>query len=475
MKIEKTPLEDHQLQLLVEIDTETFDQSKQRASRKLSRTHKIPGFRPGKAPYHMVARHLGEGAIVEEAVEHLVDEIYPKLIEEHDIAAYGPGQLKEIKELNPPQFEFVIPLAPTVTLGDYHAIRREYALPEIDEKDIERTLNGLRDDRAKATPVERAAEPGDLLAVSIEGRDAAANAEDEPLINMARTPVIIKPVEADTSVERPFPGFSNQLAGASKDEVRNMEFTFPADHSAANMAGKTVHFKVAVLEISARELPLLDDEFAISLGEYENLEALRLDARKHLEAQTKTDYDDHFMNGLLDEAVEQSEIHYPPQMVEEEINTLVDQLNNRLAREGWNLEMYLSVNNKDQASLREEFRETAIRRIRRGLVLMELASAEKIAVSEHDVEGEVLRTVEMVQGSMDAREARKLLTQDTIRGLVVGAMRDSMTEKTLARLKAIATGVSEETEAEPETHGAAETPEDTAPPETPDAPLDEPI
>jgi trigger factor len=222
--------------------------------------------------------------------------------------------------------------------------------------------------------------------------------------------------------------------------------------------------------VRSRDLPALDDEFAKSLGEYESLEELREDARKHLEASTHENYESDFENRILDEIVAGSTFAFPPQMVEDEIDSLVDNFKNRLSNEGWDLDTYLMANQKDQVTLREEFRETAIRRIHRGLVMMEVAEKEGIQVSERDVQLEVQRTIDMVNTSFAPKDSKKILTQDFLRGLVSSAMRDTLTARTFARLKAIAKGeadAEEETAASEEETAAAEPAAEAPAAETP--------
>jgi len=147
--------EDHQAKLTVEVDPSTFDAAKQRAARHISQHTKIPGFRPGKAPYPVVLRLVGEEAIIEEAVELLVKEIYPKALDEAGVEPYGPGSLENLKSTNPPIFEFLVPLKAEVELGDYESVRQPYELAEVPEKDVDTLLNNLREQHATIEPVER--------------------------------------------------------------------------------------------------------------------------------------------------------------------------------------------------------------------------------------------------------------------------------------------------------------------------------
>src|SRR5512143_2836375 len=121
MKIQQTPRDDHQMEVLVELENDQLEAARRKAARKISEKAKIPGFRPGKAPYPVVVRHFGEAAITEEAVELLVDDIYPKMLDEAQIKPGAAGALENIEKLDPPTFKFLVPLAPTVNLGDYRA------------------------------------------------------------------------------------------------------------------------------------------------------------------------------------------------------------------------------------------------------------------------------------------------------------------------------------------------------------------
>ncbi len=452
MKIEKTLLDDHQIKLNVEVDDETFDASKRRAARKISRDHKVPGFRPGKAPYNVIVRQFGEGAVVEEALEFLVDDIYPKLLDQEAITPYGPGTLKEVKSLDPPELEFVIPLAPAVELGDYRAIRLEYTTPDVTDDNVRHAIDNLLEREAKSESLERPAEVGDRAHITLHGHEKGD--EDKKLIvDLHGTPVVIEPDDADTSTEWPFPGFSNALAGLVKGATTEFEHTYPDDYEPdEKLKGKTVEFHVTIEEVRSRKLPELTDEFAKTLGEYETVDELRADARKQLEVTTRDNYDEDFRRRALEEIVTGAVFKFPPQMLEDEIDEMVKRFKQRLTNEGWDLDTYLKVNDKEEATLREEFRDAADSRIRRGLAIMEIANRESIVVLEKDVQQDVQRTVDFVTGTFDPRESRKILTEDFLRGLVSGAVRDAVTERTMARIAAIARG-----EADPEPESAAET------------------
>ena len=138
MKIETQPRDDHQITIIAEFDLETLERFKHRAARKLSNQVRIPGFRPGKAPYDLILRTVGEPAVVEEAVEMLVDDQYPEVLKEASIEPSGSGSLEEVVNLDPPTFKFIVPLRPEVTLGDYRALRKPYSPEAVEDADIDR-------------------------------------------------------------------------------------------------------------------------------------------------------------------------------------------------------------------------------------------------------------------------------------------------------------------------------------------------
>ena len=167
MNIEQQTLENHQVKLTVQIEPSKLEEAKHRAARQISQHKKIPGFRPGKAPYPIVLRTLGEEAILEEALDILVKEIYPKVIEESKIKPYGPGSLENMPKLDPPTFEFIVPLEPEVTLGDYKKIRIPYKLKAITKKDINKVLDDLRERQVILEPSDQPAKEGDQVYIKL--------------------------------------------------------------------------------------------------------------------------------------------------------------------------------------------------------------------------------------------------------------------------------------------------------------------
>ena len=145
MKLETVALEDQQTKLIAEFDAETLEKYKRQAARKISQNQKIPGFRPGKAPYDLVRRMIGDEALQQEAVELMLDDVYPQVLKEANVNPSGPGKLEEIVKMDPPTFAFVVPLQPQVELGDYKALRKEYQPETVTDEQVEATIRRKSD------------------------------------------------------------------------------------------------------------------------------------------------------------------------------------------------------------------------------------------------------------------------------------------------------------------------------------------
>jgi trigger factor len=446
LKIEQQYLDNHQVKLIVEIEPAPLEEAKQRAARKLSQRTKIPGFRPGKAPYPIVLRTIGEETILEEALDLLVKEIYPKVIEEAKIKPYGPGSLENMPKLDPPTFEFIVPLEAEVTLGDYIKVRFPYKLKSITKKDINRVLDDLRDRQVILEPVDRPAQPGDQVFIILNvRRTQPSDGETANLVNDRRMPVVIAPPKTGNKDEWPFPGFSHRLNGYSKGDEKTFTYTYPEDADFETLRGKEAEFQVKVEEVKSRTLPELTDEFAQSVGEqFDSLATLTEDIRKTLERQSKEEYDSTYNDKIMDELLKDATIKYPPQMLDHETDLFIDQLENRLAQQNLDMETYLKMRKIDADSLRVETKPLAEQRLKRTLVLLEIAKAQDIHVEDSELEAETMRTLDELSHIMTPEKARKTLTNEFVRGMIGNIGADLLIKHTWDYLQSIARGESDE-------------------------------
>ncbi len=185
MNVQTERLENHTARLTVAIEPDQLEQAKQKAARDLSKRYRIPGFRPGKAPYKVILNYVGEGTVLESAVESLGDDIYKKALTESAVKPFGPGALEDFK-VDPPTFIFTVPLQPEIELNDYRSVRDDYEAPTVEDKDVEAAMKELQQREAL---VEESSQPvvlGNRVTVDIhshftdgEEREDADDDDDE--------------------------------------------------------------------------------------------------------------------------------------------------------------------------------------------------------------------------------------------------------------------------------------------------------
>ena len=442
MKIEQTYLEDHQIEVTVEADQDTFEKAKHVAAKELAKGKKIPGYRPGKAPYQLIVNHFGESAIIDHALEHFLDDIYPKILEEVEQEPYGPGQVKEIKSFEPPTFIFNIPLQPEVTLGDYREIRIKFKKTKVTSKDLDEVIERMLSQQASVEVVEHAAEEGNLVDTSLDSYPAENDPEDDEnyLLKNQPLPVMIKSKEEDSTKEWPFPGFSRQLLGVSAGDSLELTYEFPEDETVdEDYRGKEVLYKVSVEGIRERVLPELDDEFVKTISDLETVKELKEQIQEELSAQREIEEENTYINQILEAVLEDAEVKYPPQMLDNEIEGEVRELEARLKSQGMDLEMYLGIQDLEEEGLREQIKPNAEKRIIQGLLIGKISESEDLDIDPEDITGEFQSIIQDHFGDDESRRTDYMKSGDSV-ALLNRVSSQVITRKTLDFLVAVAKG-----------------------------------
>jgi trigger factor len=482
LNITQTHQENHQLELVVETEQESFQKAKHRAAKELSKDHKIPGYRPGKAPYQLIVNQLGESRIIDHALEYYLDEIYPKILDEIEQEPYGPGQLQEIESLEPPVFKFVIPLQPVVELGNYQDIRISYEEGQVEEEDVQEVINRIAAQQAVIEEVDHPAEEANIVDTTLSGRLADADPDDEDaqvMINQP-LPVMVKTQDEDDSKEWPFPGFSRQLLGVSEGEELELTHEHPdSENVDEEIRGKEVLYTVKVEGVRERVLPDIDDEFVQSISEAETVAELEEEIRADLIAQNNQEVENEYLNQIFDRILEDSEVKYPPQMVDKEVEGELQELSQRLQAQGMELEMYLEMQEMSVDDLQEQIRPQAEVRIERGLIVGEIADSEDFNIQPEEITGEYHQILDQHFGEGDSEERKQFLSSPDSMQLLNRISSQMISQKVVSYLIALAKGEDtseffqqeEEIEAEAEAEPASEEPdraEVEAAPEGPD-------
>ncbi|NMC53648.1 MAG: trigger factor [Chloroflexi bacterium] len=463
MKIEKEFRDDQQVLLTAELDSEVLEQFKHRAARNISKQAKISGFRPGKAPYDVVLRLYGEQAIEQEAIELIVEEYYPRFLDEAAVDPSGPGTLQEIVSINPPKFNFLIPLRPSVELCDYRAIRKDYNLEAVTDEDISKVIENLRQNYAESEPVDRPAQEGDLVFVKITGKLVDAAEDEAPVFNETPAELIVGGNEMRPD-NWPYDGFTKELVGMTEGQEKVVHYSYPEDFASDRLKGKAIDFTVQVQSVKVLNLPEINEEFIKNLGDFDSVDAFKAVIREQMETDRQQQYDQDFMADLIDETiVKNSTVKYPPQLLEHEIEHVLESIRQDLAQNNLDLDTYLKIRQSDKEKfIEEEVKPAARLRLERSLVLEQIAEQEKVELNPDEVKNAVARTLFEMQSMPDYSKYKKgKAFQNLASAVTMDTANRMYNRQILNRLKDIATGKADQavesaTDEQPETPAAGE-------------------
>ncbi len=456
LKIETVAREDQQTRLVAELDKETLEKYMHQAARKVAQSTKIPGFRPGKAPYDLVRRMVGEERLQQEAVELLLDEVYPQVLAEADIKPSGPGQLEEIISYDPPTFAFIVPLQPDVQIEEYgETLRKEYAPEPITDEQVEQTVRRLQRSYSTAEPVERAAQPGDMVSFKLSAkRTQAEEGKSDTLLEQAPYQMVAGEDDEDQEEPFPYPGFAQELVGMSAEETKTITHTFSDESSYEDLRGQEAEFTIAVDGVKEVHLSELNDEFAQNLGEFQTMDDLRKTIRQQLEQNYQQQYDQNYYDGLIEELISRATVKYPPHMLNEEAEEFLHGVEHNLEHDRLDLDTYLKMREMDRETFIEnEVKPAAEKRLIRSLVLEEFARREKIEVKEEEMRSVLYAALQQMQQSPELKKLQakqKTSPRDMANSIAMNTVNNIFNQRLMSRLKAIATGKGDEPEAEAE-------------------------
>ena len=421
MKVSTEDLGNCQTLLTVEAEPGEIDKSMDQAYRHLVNEVTIPGFRKGKAPRDVLTRHVGKSGLLEEAVEHLVPQLYRQAIDEQKLGPIAEPKI-EITQTEPLIFKATVPLKPEIKLGDYHGLKLE-AGPEaeVTAKELADAMERFRERQGAWVPVDRPVEFGDLVTMNVH-----ADTEGKPWLNHKD---ILYEVNKDS--HSPVAGFASRLQGAGKVKEVIFSLPIPDDYPIKEMQGKEGNFKVTVTEVKQKQLPELDDKLARSVG-YDDLADLKNKVAADLKSGAETRKRSELRQKALDALVETSEIRYPPVLEDEEINELLRAEAQRLGFK--EVADYLKRANKTVEEVEKELRPVAKKRLVQSLVLGKLAEEEKIEISSSEVDNKV---EELAGAAEDKENARQFFSLPQVKKSIEQSLR---TDKTLDRLLEIAKG-----------------------------------
>ncbi len=370
-----------QIELTIEIIPEEMQTFLNQAAEEISRRVKIPGFRPGKAPYDVVKKQVGEMKIYEEALEIALPRTYAEAVKLKKLAVIGQPQIKVEKMApgNPVVYTATVALLPTIKLADYKNIKVARKEIKIEPKEVDEILENLRKMHAKEKLVQREIKNGDRVEVDFEMFLNQVPVENGQHKNY---PLII-------GENRLVPGFEDKIIGLKAGGRQEFSLKFPDGHFDKNLTGREVDFKIEVKAVYERELPILDDEFAKTLGQFDSLEQVKQQITNNLQEEKKMNEEQRLAGEILDKIIKASEFSIIPEvLIDNEGHKMLHEFENTISRQGLSFEDYLKSINKTKEQLEREFSGPAEERVKSALVTREIATLEKVEVRDDEIEKE---------------------------------------------------------------------------------------
>jgi trigger factor len=391
MKTEFIDVSDTRKNLVVEIESTVVSREIDKVARDYGRAAKIPGFRPGKVPAKVVRQRFRD-QILHDVAHGLIPRAVDDALRERGVEPVDAPDIQDVvvEEGQPLTFKASFETVPPIDPGDYASITIRRKVVQVEDAAIEDTLERLRERAARYEPVEgRGIESGDSVLLDMQ-RTAAAPVEGDEAAGAEPSTDKHDNVTVDIGASANPPGFDEQLIGLQVGEAKTFDIAYPADYGVTELAGTTVKYQVEVKAIRTRVVPALDDEFAKDMGDFGSLETLRARIREDLEHEMRHEVERDTRAELLKQLATRVSFEVPAALVDREIDRRIEELVRRLIDQ----QIDPMKTNIDWRDVRERQREGAIEAVKGALVLDEVARREQVAVSEEEVEAELVRYAE---------------------------------------------------------------------------------
>ncbi|MEF9966983.1 MAG: trigger factor [Longicatena sp.] len=370
-------------ELTTSISGDTWKDAQKKAFKKIAKKVNLPGFRPGQAPEALVKKQVNTQSVLMDAVDEVAGAALSEAIKEHDLWVVSRPSL-DIVSIDEEQvtLKFIIAVKPEVKLGQYKNLDIKKEEVSVVDADIDDEITKLQERFADLVVKEEGkVENGDTAVIDFEGfKDDVAfeggKGDNYPLV-----------IGSGSFI----PGFEEQVLGMKIEESKDINVTFPEEYQAADLAGQAVVFKVTLHEIKSKELPEINDELIkqAEIKDVETLDAFKEYTRKNLEVSKANEANQKYESEILTAITESSEVEIPDVMIEDETDNLVNDFEQRLQSQGFGLEQFKQATGQSDEMIREEMGKDAHNKVKVRLVLEAIATAEKLEVSEDDINKEL--------------------------------------------------------------------------------------
>ena len=413
-------LEKSMVEIQFSIDADTFKKAVNNAFKRESKKYAIPGFRKGKAPRSMIEKMYGADIFHYDAVNDLFPEAYEAAVKEAKVDVVGrpEPEVVSMSEADGAVLKVKVAVKPEVTLGEYAGLNVTKKVKTVEESQVEAELKRMQDRNGRMLTREGAAEDGDTVDIDFEGFvDGTAfeggKAEHYSLVLGSHSFI---------------PGFEEQVVGHAAGEEFDVNVKFPEEYQASELAGKDATFKIKLHEVKYKELPNLDDDFAMDVSEYDTLEELKNSIRKGIEDYNEKMADQQVENDLIEMVVNNMTAEIPQAMYDERIEELVQDFQYRISQQGLKLEQYLQYMGMNMDQFKAQFAEQAEKQVKMRLAMEAIVAKEGITASDEEFDKEVQRIADAYK--MEADKVRSIVNEEAVKAdLAVNKAIDFVKEK----------------------------------------------
>jgi trigger factor len=373
VKTDVEELSPTRVRLTIEVPFDELKPNVDRAYREVARQVRVPGFRPGRVPPRVIDQRFGRGAVLEQAVQDAVPQLYGKALEENDVFALGQPAV-EITKLDDGRelaFTAEVDVRPKFDIPDIDGMPVTVDDADVSPDQVEEYIGGLRERFASLKGTDRPAAEGDFVSI-----DLSAEVDGKP-VEDAQANGVSYEVGSGQMLE----GLDEALIGMAAGDTK----TFPAELAGGKLAGTLADVTVTVASVKVKELPELDDEFAQSASEFDTVGELRAGTRAQLENVRRAGQAGQARERALDALLARIDIPLPDDLVDREVASRRQSLADRLERSGNTMDEYLEATNQSAVQLDEQLARDARRSVKAGFILDKLAAQEELGVDQQEL------------------------------------------------------------------------------------------
>lgn len=425
MQVSQEKINPTKIKITIDASDNEIKAAKNMVVKKLSKSVKVPGFRAGKAPNHLIEKNIEANILQSEVIEELINRLYPEAAKQLNLRIVSQPQLAVTKfvPFSDLQFTAEVDYVGEVKLADYKKIKIYAPAVNVTAADVNEVITNLAARSAEKKAVDRKAKDKDEVVIDFAGYEIGGkdilpgtDGKDYPLT-----------IGSNSFI----PGFEQELIGLKKDDSKSFDITFPKNYGAKNMQGKKVTFKVTVKTVNEQVLPKIDDKFASTVGPFKALSELKADIKKQLITEKKRESQQQHENDILEEISQKSQIALPDSLINEELDRMEAEEKRNIIYRGQTWQEHLDEEGLTEEQHRENKRSAAESRVKIGIILGEIAEAEKIKVTEAEFEQRMQDLRKQYQDPAMQAELDKPENQRDI-------MSRMLTEKTLDKLRSYA-------------------------------------